>query len=633
MPEVGKELIIKGMPLLTDLMLTTHLLGMKPVPQNKILQLASFDANVFDKTISSYKKSLNVNIDKLQKQYSTRALRILNDVSKKVEKDLRNTTFGLIEEGATLSEATETLRERFQALGIDNTKDYQLETIFRTQSSLAYGAGRWIADQDPDIQEILWGYEYSTVGDDRVREEHAILDGTILPKDDPFWQRFWPPNGWNCRCIAIPIFADEVDQVDAPEFTDTGEPIAPDEDFDFNPGEIFDGAVELSYKFVHGWSLAFDPDQPRDAHGQWTSTGADLSHVDRIKLFKEKLPGFTGTNLTKLAAINHRAGPGKLHIPIALNKGKHLEAIKKAFPDKKIVAVNALAFMKLNPQGSGAQQQVKGKVVDVEAKIKADFAKWEKENAAKKQGEDISAKFKKWEKQNAAKNLDLNKKVNFKNKSSNKNNIMEEGSKDKTGHVKKTFELTKATNQQEKEAEQWQSSMPHSHKQVVNGWTSAGYDSIQHGEYDALKGPPESTGGGYHEQSIKLAKEFNEALDKAPKFEGTVYRGLKIPTSSKFYEPYTTVGAEIEFKTSQSCSRSPVKAAGFSAGNIMLRIKMKTGAWIEDISNFKYEKEVVARKDTKYRVLSIEKKVKVVEPSAGKDNARHVHTYIDVEEI
>lgn len=43
--------------------------------------------------------------------------------------------------------------------------------------------------------------EYKTIGDGRVRDEHRKLHGTILPVDHPFWQIYYPPNGWNCRCF------------------------------------------------------------------------------------------------------------------------------------------------------------------------------------------------------------------------------------------------------------------------------------------------------------------------------------------------------------------------------------------------------------------------------------------------
>jgi hypothetical protein len=32
------------------------------------------------------------------------------------------------------------------------------------------------------------------------REEHVSWDGLILPKNDPWWDSHFPPNGWGCKC-------------------------------------------------------------------------------------------------------------------------------------------------------------------------------------------------------------------------------------------------------------------------------------------------------------------------------------------------------------------------------------------------------------------------------------------------
>lgn len=44
---------------------------------------------------------------------------------------------------------------------------------------------------------------YETVGDERVREEHRSLDGGVYPLNSSFWDTYYPPNGWRCRCIVI----------------------------------------------------------------------------------------------------------------------------------------------------------------------------------------------------------------------------------------------------------------------------------------------------------------------------------------------------------------------------------------------------------------------------------------------
>lgn len=42
--------------------------------------------------------------------------------------------------------------------------------------------------------------KYYTQEDERVRREHEKLHGTVAPIDSDFWRRYYPPNGWRCRC-------------------------------------------------------------------------------------------------------------------------------------------------------------------------------------------------------------------------------------------------------------------------------------------------------------------------------------------------------------------------------------------------------------------------------------------------
>lgn len=50
-----------------------------------------------------------------------------------------------------------------------------------------------------------YNLQYRTQKDDKVRPEHAALDGVTLPPSDPFWAEFYPPNGWNCRCTVVQV--------------------------------------------------------------------------------------------------------------------------------------------------------------------------------------------------------------------------------------------------------------------------------------------------------------------------------------------------------------------------------------------------------------------------------------------
>ena len=76
-----------------------------------------------------------------------------------------------------------------------------LQAEYNTAVASAQMGAKW---------QELSGYpmlEYRTVGDDKVRPEHAALDGLILKSVDPIWDKIYPPNGWNCRCTVIPAAA------------------------------------------------------------------------------------------------------------------------------------------------------------------------------------------------------------------------------------------------------------------------------------------------------------------------------------------------------------------------------------------------------------------------------------------
>lgn len=50
-----------------------------------------------------------------------------------------------------------------------------------------------------------YNLQYRTANDGKVRPEHAALNGVTLPPSDPFWEEYYPPNGWNCRCTVVQV--------------------------------------------------------------------------------------------------------------------------------------------------------------------------------------------------------------------------------------------------------------------------------------------------------------------------------------------------------------------------------------------------------------------------------------------
>lgn len=79
---------------------------------------------------------------------------------------------------------------------------WRLETIYETNLQTAYMAGRYQGMMAAKQYAPYW--EYSAVMDNRTRPQHAALNGMVFRYDDPFWQTWYPPNGFRCRCRVIP---------------------------------------------------------------------------------------------------------------------------------------------------------------------------------------------------------------------------------------------------------------------------------------------------------------------------------------------------------------------------------------------------------------------------------------------
>ena len=81
-------------------------------------------------------------------------------------------------------------------------------------------AAKW-ADIERDGDE--YDLQYRTALDGLVREEHAALEGITLPPSDKFWNEYYPPNGWNCRCTAVQVLKDKYPTSDSDQACAAGE--------------------------------------------------------------------------------------------------------------------------------------------------------------------------------------------------------------------------------------------------------------------------------------------------------------------------------------------------------------------------------------------------------------------------
>jgi SPP1 gp7 family putative phage head morphogenesis protein len=91
---------------------------------------------------------------------------------------------------------------------VDLSAPWRLKTIYRTNMRTAAMAGHFKGMKD--ASDVMPYWRYVAVMDGRTRDEHRMLHGKVLRHDDPFWDRYYPPNGWGCRCTVSAMTAGQL---------------------------------------------------------------------------------------------------------------------------------------------------------------------------------------------------------------------------------------------------------------------------------------------------------------------------------------------------------------------------------------------------------------------------------------
>lgn len=182
-------------------------------------------------------------IRRINGAYDNMAATAAKGFTDRVSAVVNRTVAKAIQQGLHTRQAAEVVRTAMERAGAGKVSQSLAETLFRTNASIAHNAGR--AEFYESIDSEIWGYEYLTVGDERVRPAHAALHGTRYAKDNPRLRIIWPPAGFNCRCQMVPIFIGERRRMKenlGQPFYDAGDgelkPVQPDPGFAFNPLEV-----------------------------------------------------------------------------------------------------------------------------------------------------------------------------------------------------------------------------------------------------------------------------------------------------------------------------------------------------------------------------------------------------------
>lgn len=158
---------------------------------------------------------------------------------------------------------------------------WRLQTIYQTNLQTAYQAGRYKAFMGMVEDRPFW--QYTAVMDRRTRPSHAALNGLVFRADDPIWQSFYPPNGYNCRCrvrtldggtmqdrgLDLSSSKNRLSEIRVPTSSEPNAPKAAVTRFEFSPGKYI--APDVGWSYNPG-QAAWQPDlakYPKDLRDQY----------------------------------------------------------------------------------------------------------------------------------------------------------------------------------------------------------------------------------------------------------------------------------------------------------------------------------------------------------------------------
>lgn len=114
-----------------------------------------------------------------------------------------------LEKGEPLAKFKKRLRLLLEMKGWTGRKAWRVENIYRTNMQSAYQAGRYA--QMKAVAEARPYWRYVAVMDRRTRPTHRALHGRVYRHDHEFWDQWYPPNGFMCRCTVQTLSADQVE--------------------------------------------------------------------------------------------------------------------------------------------------------------------------------------------------------------------------------------------------------------------------------------------------------------------------------------------------------------------------------------------------------------------------------------
>jgi SPP1 gp7 family putative phage head morphogenesis protein len=135
-------------------------------------------------------------------RYLPAATRAVSDAAAAVVRAVASAAGKAVSAGRDVAGA---IRRAFGAAGVTvgGAAGNVLATLAGTLAGRAFDDGL----AEAAVAGRAWGYAWLTQRDDRVRPNHAAMDGVRRPANDPVWLKWRVPAGFSCRCVRVVIAA------------------------------------------------------------------------------------------------------------------------------------------------------------------------------------------------------------------------------------------------------------------------------------------------------------------------------------------------------------------------------------------------------------------------------------------
>jgi SPP1 gp7 family putative phage head morphogenesis protein len=243
----------------------------------------------------------------------------------------------------------------------------RLKTIYRANMRSARAAGQW--DRIQRSKRALPYLVYLIGPSQRHRPTHEAKNGLVLPVDDPFWQTWYPPNGWGCKCHVRQITRREAEEIgigESPETpmrevfnSRTGEiksiPSGIDPGWESNPGAFRQRRMA---EFLQG---KLDGADPAIAH----AAARDMATSWRVRRIHDGTAQGTAPVAILPKALVEKIGAKTRVVSFsdytaAKGRAKHPEAEIERFADLERVLRRGTIVQRDNPKSLSVLEEIDG---------------------------------------------------------------------------------------------------------------------------------------------------------------------------------------------------------------------------------------------------------------------------------